>query len=139
MKKKDTKKINALPRIGIPNKGVWTEKPLRFVVSGNPYISLQRKNQIEKDWGWRKENEKKDLLTYLDEIIEKQVTDYDVALDWDTKNHTIEIVVRLFAENKAQFEIDDAEGIVSQEPIIEFEDGVLLLILRNLFLMNAII
>ncbi len=42
------------------------------------------------------------------------------------KNHTIEIVVRLFAENKAQFEIDDAEGIVSQEPIIEFEDGVLL-------------
>ncbi|HBK5863531.1 TPA: 50S ribosomal protein L11 methyltransferase [Enterococcus faecium] len=69
---------------------------------------------------------KKDLLTYLDEIIEKQVTDYDVALDWDTKNHTIEIVVRLFAENKAQFEIDDAEGIVSQEPIIEFEDGVLL-------------
>ncbi|HHN6151618.1 TPA: 3-methyladenine DNA glycosylase, partial [Enterococcus faecium] len=41
-----------------PNKGVWTEKPLRFVVSGNPYISLQRKNQIEKDWGWRKENEK---------------------------------------------------------------------------------
>lgn len=127
-----------MPRIGIPNKGVWTEKPLRFVVSGNPYISLQRKNQIEKDWGWRKENEKKDLLTYLDEIIEKQVTDYDVALDWDTKNHTIEIVVRLFAENKAQFEIDDAEGIVSQEPIIEFEDGVLL-ILRNLFLMNAII
>ena len=35
---------------------------------------------------------KKDLLTYLDEIIEKQVTDYDVALDWDTKNHTISIV-----------------------------------------------
>ncbi|HCC5232330.1 TPA: DNA-3-methyladenine glycosylase, partial [Escherichia coli] len=57
-KKKTPKKINALPRIGIPNKGVWTEKPLRFVVSGNPYISLQRKNQIEKDWGWRKENEK---------------------------------------------------------------------------------
>ena len=49
-----------------------------------------------------------------------------MALDWDTKNHTIEIVVLLFAENKAQFEIDDAEGIVSQEPIIEFEDGVLL-------------
>lgn len=81
---------------------------------------------------------KKDLLTYLDEIIEKQVTDYDVALDWDTKNHTIEIVVRLFAENKAQFEIDDAEGIVSQDQL-SIEDGVLLLILRNLFLMNAII
>lgn len=59
-------------------------------------------------------------------MYEKPGTIYDVALDWDTKNHTIEIVVRLFAENKAQFEIDDAEGIVSQEPIIEFEDGVLL-------------
>lgn len=46
--KKDTKKINALPRIGIPNKGVWTEKPLRFVVSGNPYISLQRKPNRER-------------------------------------------------------------------------------------------
>ncbi|MGC3561011.1 DUF3013 family protein, partial [Enterococcus faecium] len=57
---------------------------------------------------------------------EKQVTDNDVALDWDTFNHTIEIVVRMFAVNKAQFEIDDAEGIVSQEPIIEFEDRVLL-------------
>ena len=48
------KKISALPRIGIPNKGEWTAMPLRFVVSGNPYISLQKKNQIDEDWGWRK-------------------------------------------------------------------------------------
>ncbi|MGC3561052.1 DUF3013 family protein, partial [Enterococcus faecium] len=33
-------------------------------------------------------------------MIEKLVTDYDVALVWDRKNHTIAIVVRLFAENK---------------------------------------
>ena len=27
------------PRIGIPNKGIWTHKPLRFYVQGNPYLS----------------------------------------------------------------------------------------------------
>lgn len=53
-KKREPKKICALPRIGIPNKGKWTEMPLRFVVSGNPYISLQKKNQIDENWGWRK-------------------------------------------------------------------------------------
>ncbi len=82
---------------------------------------------------------KKDLLTYLDEIIEKQVTDYDVALDWDTKNHTIEIVVRLFAENKAQFEIDDAEGSFRKNQLSNLKTAYFFLILRNLFLMNAII
>jgi DNA-3-methyladenine glycosylase len=60
-KTKKPKKILALPRIGIPNKGEWTEKPLRFAVSGNPYISLQRKNLIDEDWGWRNENEKSKL------------------------------------------------------------------------------
>lgn len=69
---------------------------------------------------------KTNLLDYLDKTIEKTITDYDVALDWDTKNHTIEIIVRLFAENKAHLEIDDAEGVVSEEEIIEFEDGILL-------------
>jgi hypothetical protein len=69
---------------------------------------------------------KMNLLTYLDEQIEKKISSYDIALDWDTKNHTIEIIVRLFAENNANLEIDDAEGIISEEEIIEFEDGILL-------------
>ena len=69
---------------------------------------------------------KENLLDYLDQAIEKTITDYDVSLDWDTKNHTIEIIVRLFAENKAHFEIDDAEGVVSEEDVIEFEDSILL-------------
>lgn len=52
-KRRIPKQIDALPRIGIPNKGVWTEKPLRFVVRGNPYITNQRKNLIEENNGWR--------------------------------------------------------------------------------------
>ena len=39
------RKIEALPRIGIPNKGRWTELPLRYVVAGNPYISKQKEQQ----------------------------------------------------------------------------------------------
>jgi len=35
--------ITVSPRIGIPNKGEWTEAPLRFFVKGNPYVSHQRK------------------------------------------------------------------------------------------------
>ncbi|MGX7132514.1 DNA-3-methyladenine glycosylase [Enterococcus songbeiensis] len=52
-KKKEPKEILALPRIGIPNKGIWTEMPLRFAVKGNPFISQQKKAQIETDWGWK--------------------------------------------------------------------------------------
>ncbi|MEI5991526.1 DNA-3-methyladenine glycosylase [Enterococcus crotali] len=56
-KRKKPKKIISLPRIGIPNKGIWTELPLRYVVSGNPYITKQRRNDIEqKTFGWKEEN-----------------------------------------------------------------------------------
>ncbi|MDH6365083.1 hypothetical protein M2139_002044 [Enterococcus sp. PF1-24] len=69
---------------------------------------------------------KKDFLNYLDERLTEKMLDFDVALDWDTKNHTIEIIFRLFAENKGQQAIDDATGVVSEEEVIEFEDGILL-------------
>lgn len=52
-KSRQPKKIERLPRIGIPNKGIWTEAPLRYVVAGNPYISKQKKNQMKPDHGWR--------------------------------------------------------------------------------------
>ncbi|MFC4770768.1 DNA-3-methyladenine glycosylase [Enterococcus hermanniensis] len=53
-KRRFPKVIDALPRIGIPNKGVWTERPLRYVVRGNPYITKQRKKLIDEENGWRK-------------------------------------------------------------------------------------
>ncbi|UJF14711.1 DNA-3-methyladenine glycosylase [Jeotgalibaca sp. MA1X17-3] len=46
------KEITGTPRIGIANKGIWTEKPLRFIVSGNPYVS-RRKHKISPDYGWK--------------------------------------------------------------------------------------
>ncbi|MBP2099413.1 DUF3013 family protein [Enterococcus rivorum] len=68
---------------------------------------------------------KETMLTYLDQRLNKEITEYDVALDWDTKTHSIEVIVRLFAENSQQEKIDDIEGTVSEEEIIEFEDGIL--------------
>lgn len=66
------------------------------------------------------------MLTFLDEQLNKKLTDYDVAIDWDAKNHTIELVFLLFAENKEQWLIDDTQGVGSSEEVIEFEDGILL-------------
>lgn len=42
------KKISASPRIGIPNKGKWTDEPLRFYVEGNPYVSAIPKRQTRE-------------------------------------------------------------------------------------------
>lgn len=53
-KAKVPKKILQLPRIGIPNKGKWTEMPLRYVVAGNPYITKQKKQWVDQEnFGWR--------------------------------------------------------------------------------------
>lgn len=68
---------------------------------------------------------KETMLSYLDTQLTKKMDEYEVALDWDTKNHTIEVVIRLFAENKTQLTVDDAAGVTSEEEIIEFEDGIL--------------
>lgn len=52
-KKRRPKKILELPRIGIPNKGKWTEMPLRFVCAGNPYLTKQKKADVAVDHGWQ--------------------------------------------------------------------------------------
>ncbi|ARJ26830.1 DNA-3-methyladenine glycosylase [Staphylococcus lugdunensis] len=43
--RKYPREIEASARIGIPNKGIWTSKPLRYTVKGNPYVSrIPKKN-----------------------------------------------------------------------------------------------
>ena len=51
-KKRQPKKIVRLPRIGIPNKGSWTNAPLRYVAWGNPYVTNIRKKEIDDHYGW---------------------------------------------------------------------------------------
>ncbi|MBM7710017.1 DNA-3-methyladenine glycosylase [Enterococcus lemanii] len=52
-KRQIPKKIIRLPRIGIPNKGKWTEMPLRFIAAGNPYVTNIRKSQLDDHHGWQ--------------------------------------------------------------------------------------
>ena len=40
------KNIESSARIGIPNKGVWTEKQLRYFVAGNKYVSRMKKSEF---------------------------------------------------------------------------------------------
>ncbi|WP_035050830.1 DNA-3-methyladenine glycosylase [Carnobacterium pleistocenium] len=49
--RKTPKKIQSSPRIGVPNKGEWTDALLRYTVVGNPYVS-RKKGAIETDFGW---------------------------------------------------------------------------------------
>lgn len=49
--RREPKEIVATPRIGIPNKGEWTEAPLRYIVNGNPYVS-RKKGFIDTNLGW---------------------------------------------------------------------------------------
>lgn len=44
-KSKIPAEIKVSPRIGIPDKGIWTEKLLRFYVAGNRYVSGMRKSE----------------------------------------------------------------------------------------------
>lgn len=68
---------------------------------------------------------KETMLDYLDRQLSEKINEFDTAIDWDTRNHTIELIVRLFAENKDGESIDDAQGVVSEEEVIEFEDGLI--------------
>ncbi|MGM0214774.1 DUF3013 family protein [Enterococcus sp. AZ109] len=69
---------------------------------------------------------KETMISYLDAYLGKKIPDYELNLDWDTRNRTFEIAFRLYAENKQQIELDDVDGVASEEEIIEFEDAILL-------------
>lgn len=46
--------IAVRPRIGVPNKGEWTDKLLCFYVKGNPYVSrLKKSEQLSVDETWQ--------------------------------------------------------------------------------------
>lgn len=46
------KEVAVSPRIGIPNKGEWTDKLLRYTVKGNPYVSKNRGTIDKTNHGW---------------------------------------------------------------------------------------
>lgn len=65
------------------------------------------------------------MLEVIERELEKQLNEVDFAIDWNTKKHQFEVIVVLFAENKTQEAIEDEEGVLSEEEVIEFEDSIL--------------
>lgn len=48
-------KIGTSGRIGVPHKGKWTTAPLRYFVSGNPYVSKMPRKSVDHQFnGWQK-------------------------------------------------------------------------------------
>ena len=63
------------------------------------------------------------FLSVLEEEMDKHFT-FDYAIDWNKKNHAVEVTFILEAQNQAAVETVDDQGEVSSEDIV-FEDYVL--------------
>ncbi|HEO8226050.1 TPA: DUF3013 family protein [Streptococcus agalactiae] len=63
------------------------------------------------------------FLSVLEEELDKHLN-YDFAMDWDKKNHALEVTFVLEAQNSSAIETVDDQGETSSEDIV-FEDYVL--------------
>lgn len=63
------------------------------------------------------------FLSVLEEEMDKHFQ-FDYAMDWDKKNHAVEVTFVLEAQNSAEVETIDDRGEVTQEDIV-FEDYVI--------------
>ncbi|QHO94216.1 DUF3013 family protein [Streptococcus agalactiae] len=63
------------------------------------------------------------FLSVLEEELDKHLQ-YDFAMDWDKKNHTVEVTFILEAQNSSAIETVDDQGETCSEDIV-FEDYVL--------------
>ena len=63
------------------------------------------------------------FLSVLEEELDKHLN-YDFAMDWDKKNHALEVTFVLEAQHSSAIETVDDQGETSSEDIV-FEDYVL--------------
>ncbi len=68
---------------------------------------------------------KENMLTVLEEELDKNLSSYGFAIDWDKSNHVIEVIVQLVASNQLHEKVTDTDGNLSNEEAIEFEDSLL--------------
>ncbi len=67
---------------------------------------------------------KENMLDYLENSLITSFGDREFAIDWDVREHRIEVLFRLFTENKKGNVIEDESGVQSEEAYIEFEDSL---------------
>lgn len=65
------------------------------------------------------------LIDYLGEALEESDFEFDWKLEWNKKQHAIEVYFSIFAEQKEDnIIIEDIEGTAAQNEIIQFEDAI---------------
>lgn len=69
---------------------------------------------------------RQDLLEFLKQGLDALDFKGDVSLDWDKKSHSFVVDLVFYIENKAGQQMEDADGILSDEPIIAFSDAILI-------------
>ena len=67
---------------------------------------------------------KKDMIDYLDNTLSEANLEFDWSIEWKKRQHVIEVTFTLYAETTPELVIQDVEGTVNTENIIQFEDAV---------------
>ncbi|MGX7394625.1 DUF3013 family protein [Carnobacterium mobile] len=65
---------------------------------------------------------KQDVIDYLETIMEESHLEFDWAVHWNKRQHTIEVAFTIYAETVPDLVVQDVEGTVNKENIIQFED-----------------
>ncbi len=67
---------------------------------------------------------KEELLDYINETFEAANFEFDWLVQWNKRQHGIEVFFTLFVETDSSTVIEDVDGTVAENDIIEFEDGI---------------
>ena len=67
---------------------------------------------------------KQNMIDYLDSTLSEANLEFDWSIEWKKRQHVIEVTFTLYAETAPELVIQDVEGTVNTENIIQFEDAV---------------
>lgn len=66
----------------------------------------------------------KDIIDYLQESLEQKEPFFDWELNWNKRQHVIELFITIYTEMESEVVIQDTEGTVNKEEGIQFEDAI---------------
>lgn len=66
----------------------------------------------------------KDIIDYLKTLLDKDEPAFDWELNWNKRQHVIELFVTIYSEAPEDVVIQDAEGTLNDEEGIQFEDAI---------------
>ncbi|SFH67707.1 DUF3013 family protein [Pisciglobus halotolerans] len=67
---------------------------------------------------------KETIITYLENILEEQLFGFEWHVNWQQRQHLIEVAVVLYAEAHGELVTSDVDGTVNEPHLIQFEDSI---------------